>query len=162
MAIPIHKKERAKQKIKVCEDILQSISTLSTSSRLKVACIVIKNDFTKIASFGYNGNYTNAPINEETGTEEESLEPGKDGFIHAEQNAVAKFREHDPENYMVLVTHSPCCNCLKLLVNSGFRHVYWIEEYRETSHLNVILNRSGSTGGNFKELEQEYIYGNII
>lgn len=98
MAVPKHKIERAKQKIKVFKKILIEIATLSTSSRLKVACIVIKKDFTKIASFGYNGNYFNAPINPETGTEEESLEPGMDGFIHAEQNALAKFREHDPEN----------------------------------------------------------------
>lgn len=126
MAVHSNKIQRAKQKIKIFQEILEQISTLSTSSRLKVACILLKKDFTKIASFGYNGNYFNAPINSMTGTEEESLEPGKDGFIHAEQNAIAKFREHDPENYIVLITYSPCSNCAKLLVNSGFRYNYLI------------------------------------
>lgn len=77
MAVHSNKIQRAKQKIKIFQEILEQISTLSTSSRLKVACILLKKDFTKIASFGYNGNYFNAPINSMTGTEEESLEPKK-------------------------------------------------------------------------------------
>lgn len=162
MAVHSNKIQRAKQKIKVFQEILEQISTLSTSSRLKVACILLKKDFTKIASFGYNGNYFNAPINSMTGTEEESLEPGKDGFIHAEQNAIAKFREHDPENYIVLITYSPCSYCAKLLVNSGFRYIYWINAYRETSHLDEIFKRCEVKGGNFEKLEQDYIYSDIV
>jgi dCMP deaminase len=162
MAVPQHKRERAKQKIEVYTEILWRISTLSTSSRLKVACILLKKDFTKIASFGYNGNYFNAPVNIETGTEEESLEPGKDGFIHAEQNALAKFREIDPENYIVLITHSPCSNCSKLLVNSGFRWIYWMEDYRETSHLTDIFYRCGVGHGNIKKFTEDYINGDIV
>jgi dCMP deaminase len=157
-----YKKERAKQKIKVFTNILESISGLSTSSRLKVSCIILKKDFTKIASFGYNGNYFNAPINDVTGTEEESLEPGKDGFIHAEQNALAKFREHDPENYIVLISHSPCKNCCKLLVNSGFKWIYWANDYRETSHLIEILERCSVGGGNIDKLVTDYVEGDIV
>ena len=162
MAVQVHKKERARQKINVFTDILQHISTLSTSSRLKVSCIILKKDFTKIASFGYNGNYFNAPINPETGTEEESLEQGKDGFIHAEQNALAKFRENDPENYIVLISHSPCKNCCKLLVNSGFKWIYWLNDYRETSHLHEILERCNVGGGNVEKLLTDYIEGDIV
>ena len=162
MAVPENKRERAALKIKVFTDILLQISTLSTSSRLKVACILLRKDFTKIASFGYNGNYFNAPINPETGTEEESLEPGKDGFIHAEENSIAKFREHDPENYIALVTHSPCSKCAKLLANSGFKYIYWINDYRENSHLEDIFERCGIQGGNIESLIEDYIYGNIV
>jgi dCMP deaminase len=162
MAVPSNKRERAVEKIKVFTDILNSISTLSTSSRLKVSCIVLKKDFTKIASFGYNGNYFNAPINEETGTEEESLEAGKDGFIHAEQNALAKFREHDPENYIVLVSHSPCKNCAKLLANSGFKWIYWLDDYRETGHLNEIFERCEIGNGNIEKLIEDYVEGEIV
>jgi dCMP deaminase len=162
MAVPEHKRERAKAKIEVYTDILKRISSLSTSSRLKVSCILLRKDFTKIASFGYNGNYYNAPINEETGTEEESLEAGKDGFIHAEQNALAKFREMDPENYIVLVTHSPCKNCAKLLVNSGFKSIYWIEDYRETSHIDEIFDRCQVGHGNIEKFTEDYINGDIV
>lgn len=162
MAVQINKKERARQKIQVFTDILEKISTLSTSSRLKVSCIILKKDFTKIASFGYNGNYFNAPINPETGTEEESLEQGKDGFIHAEQNALAKFRELDPENYIVLISHSPCKNCCKLLVNSGFKWIYWLNDYRETTHLQEIFDRCSIGSGNVEKLIEDYVDGDIV
>jgi len=162
MSVPEHKKERARTKIKVFSSILEEISTLSTSSRLKVSCIILKKDFTKIASFGYNGNYFNAPVNEETGTEEESLEPGKDGFIHAEENAIAKFRENDPENYIVLVTHSPCSKCAKLLANSGFKYIYWLNDYRENNHLEQIFARCEISGGNMEQLIEDYVEGSIV
>jgi dCMP deaminase len=162
MAVQTHKKERARQKIQVFTDILEKISALSTSSRLKVSCIILKKDFTKISSFGYNGNYFNAPINPETGTEEESLEQGKDGFIHAEQNALAKFRENDPENYIVLISHSPCKNCCKLLVNSGFKWIYWLNDYRETTHLQEIFDRCSIGSGNVEKLITDYTEGDIV
>lgn len=162
MAVPEHKRIRAKAKIAVFSEILKQISVLSTSSRYKVSCIIFKKDFTKIASFGYNGNYYNAPINSITGTEEESFEPGQDGFIHAEQNALAKFREHDPENYIVLISLSPCKHCSKILVNSGFKNIYWLEDYREKNHIDEIFTRCDVNFGNLEKLEESYIYGNII
>jgi len=162
MPVNPNKIERAKQKLEVFKQNLRNIASLSTSSRLKVACIIVKKDFSSTPAFGYNGNYFNAPINEITGTEEESFEPGKDGFIHSEQNAVAKFREHDPENYIVMITHSPCANCAKLLVNSGFKWIYWIDTYRETTHLDTIFNRCNIGHGDWKSLENDYIYGKIM
>ena len=162
MAVPLVKKERAHQKLNVFRNILIEISSLSTSSRLKVACIIVKKDFTKIAAFGYNGNYFNAPVNAETGTEEESLEPGKDGFIHAEVNSIAKFRENDPENYIVMVTHSPCSNCAKILANSGFKWIYWVEEYRKTDHLEAIFENCQIGGGNWEKLVRDYVDGEIV
>jgi dCMP deaminase len=117
--------------------------------------MTLKRDFSKIASFGYNGSYSGAETNPETGTEEESLTPGESGFIHAEVNMIAKFKEYDPENYIVLLTLSPCKMCTKILVNAGFKHVYWIDEYRDTSHL-TILNDCGITNGNIKDLINNY------
>jgi dCMP deaminase len=117
-----------------------------------VGAISLKSDFTKIASFGYNGSYPNAPINQSTRTEEDSTEPGQDGYIHAEINMIAKFREMDPESYTILLTHSPCKICAKVLVTAGFRRVYWQEEYRETSHLKDIFGRNNIEYGTFEKL----------
>ena len=99
-------------KIDTFGKMIIQISELSNASTKKVACMALHKNFTKIASFGYNGSYMSAPINPITGTEEESLEPGQSGFIHAEVNMIAKFREHDPENYIVLLTLSPCKMCI--------------------------------------------------
>lgn len=143
--------QRHQQKLNLFGEIAQQIASLSEASRLKVGAIAVRHDFSKIASFGYNGSYSNAPINPVTGTEEESLEPGQSGLIHAEINMIAKFREPDPENYMVIVTHSPCKMCSKVLVNAGFKQIYWVEDYRDTSHIPEILERNGVTHSRISE-----------
>jgi deoxycytidylate deaminase len=148
-------KERTNFKIDQFVEILETISKLSNASTKKVACMALHKNFTKIASFGYNGSYMNAPINESTGTEEESLDPGCSGFIHAEVNMIAKFREFDPENYIILLTLSPCKMCTKILVNSGFQYVYWIEDYREQEHLH-IFDECNVSYGNVEKLKEDY------
>lgn len=140
--------KRTKQKLESFVAIAQNLASLSTSSKLKVGCIIFKKDFSKIASIGYNGAYKNAPVHEATGTEEESLEPGKSGFIHAEINAISKFREYTTDDYVVLITHSPCAHCAKVVANAGFNYVYWVEDYRIVEHLDTIFERTGVKYGN--------------
>lgn len=147
-------------KINTFIQILLSIKDLSNSSTTKVGCMTLKKDFSKIASFGYNGSYSGAQINPETGTEEDSLIPGESGFIHAEVNMIAKFKEYDPENYIVFLTLSPCKMCTKILVNAGFKHVYWVDAYRTTEHLK-IFNECGITNGNIKDFLTHYERGLI-
>lgn len=130
--------KRRREKIKAFERILLEISNLSVSQTHKVGCIAFKKNFSSISSFGYNGTYPNAPINESTGGEELSLESGLSGFLHAEDNMVAKFRERDPEDHIVFVTLSPCRECTIRLINAGFKEVYWIETYRKTEHLKIF------------------------
>jgi len=148
-------KIRKLKKIQVFTDFVSEISQLSVSQTLKVGAMAVKIDFSKIGSFGYNGSYTGAKPTASTGGEEESLESGQSGFVHAEMNLVAKFHENDPENYIVLLTHSPCDICMKLIINSGFRYVFWKEEYRMTEHLS-IFERVGITSGNFDVLTNNY------
>jgi len=147
---------RLNDKILTFVDILLKIKDLSVASTTKVGCIALRKDFSKIASFGYNGSYSGANINKKTGTEEDSLEPGESGFIHAEINMIAKFKEYDPENYIVLLTLSPCLMCTKILVNAGFKYIYWIDNYRETSHHN-IFNEVGIKFGRIEDLITDYV-----
>jgi len=147
--------KRKLEKIRVFTDFVTEVSTLSVSQTLKVGAMAVKIDFSKIGSFGYNGSYTGASCNPTTGGEEESLDSGLSGFIHAEMNLVAKFHEHDPENYIILLTHSPCDICMKLIINTGFRYVFWKEEYRKTEHLSALEN-SGIVSGNFDALKAIY------
>lgn len=148
-------KKRSIFKIEKFTSIISTIAELSNASTKKVACMALHKNFTKIASFGYNGSYAGAPINPLTGTEEDSLEPGHSGFIHAEVNMIAKFRERNPEDYIILLTLSPCKMCTKILVNSGFKWVFWIEDYREQSHL-TIFDECGIRYGNIDELKKIY------
>ena len=146
---------RLQSKIETFTDILKSIRDISNSSTTKVGCIALRKDFSKIASFGYNGSYSGAEVNSETGTEEDSLYPGESGFIHAEVNMIAKFKEYDPENYIVLLTLSPCKMCTKILVNAGFKHVYWLDNYRNLDHLE-IFKQCKITNGSISNLIDEY------
>jgi deoxycytidylate deaminase len=68
---------------------------------------------------------------------------------------IAKFRENDAENYIVLLTLSPCKMCTKILVNSGFKYIYWIEDYRERDHLS-IFDECGIQYGNIDRLKEIY------
>ena len=149
------KVRRLQIKIETFTKILKNIKDLSNSSTTKVGCIALRKDFSKIASFGYNGSYSGAEQNSETGTEEDSLIPGESGFIHAEINMIAKFKEYDPENYIVLLTLSPCKMCTKILVNAGFKHVYWIDNYRSLEHLE-IFNQCKITHGQINNLVDDY------
>ena len=146
---------RLQSKIETFTDILENIKNLSNSSTTKVGCIALRKDFSKIASFGYNGSYSGAVDNEDTGTEEDSLTPGESGFIHAEVNMIAKFKEYDPENYIILLTLSPCKMCTKILINAGFKHVYWIDDYRNLEHL-AIFNLCKITNGPLTNLVNDY------
>jgi dCMP deaminase len=143
-------KNRKIQKIEVFKNILLGIASLSVSQTTKVGCIAFKKNFSRISSFGYNGTYPGAPVNSETGGEEVSLVPGCSGFLHAEDNMVAKFHERDPENHIVFVTLSPCRECTIRLVNAGFKEVYWIETYRITEHLE-IFDKCGVKYGTIEE-----------
>ena len=147
--------QRLQLKLETFTDILKNIKNLSNSSTTKVGCIALRKDFSKIASFGYNGSYSGAGINEDTGSEEDSLVPGESGFIHAEVNMIAKFKEYDPENYIILLTLSPCKMCTKILVNAGFKHVYWMTEYRDMDHLE-IFNQCKITNGKIEDLIKDY------
>ncbi len=147
-------------KIDAFSNILKEISVLSVSQTKKVACIAFKKNFSSIASFGYNGTYPGAPINEETNGEELSLEPGKSGFLHAEDNMVSKFHERDPENYIVFVTMSPCRDCAIRLINAGFKEVYWLEDYRDQSHLN-IFDSCNVKYGSIENLKKEVLDNKI-
>tara|TARA_R100000544_G_C2211053_1_gene51964 strand:+ start:11 stop:484 length:474 start_codon:yes stop_codon:yes gene_type:complete len=146
---------RLQIKLEVFKNILNQITNLSVASTKRVGCMALKKDFSKIASFGYNGSFSGAEVNPLTGTEEDSLNPGESGFIHAEVNMIAKFKEYDPENYIILLSLSPCIMCTKILINAGFKHVYWLEDYRETSHFQ-IFNQCNITYGTLDSLLDDY------
>jgi len=143
--------KRLEDRVRVYSEIARQIASLSKSSSQKVGCIALKKDFTRIAAFGYNGSYKGAPINQTTGTEEDSTEPGMSGFIHAEVNMITKFQERNPEDYIVLLTLSPCLMCTKILINAGFNHIYWIDEYRNIDHLDILKDKD-ITHGNLQLL----------
>lgn len=102
----------------------EEFSKLSHSiHRIKVGCIIVKN--TRIISTGFNGTpsgFDNIP--------EEFIDGKwvtKPEVLHSESNAISKCAKYgDSCNEATLyVTHAPCFNCAKLIIQSGIKTVMY-------------------------------------
>jgi dCMP deaminase len=113
-------------------NITNTISDRSYDPRLKVGAIIVSEDNARMLSMGYNGNYKGGP------NEHESNEPGQSGFIHAEVNALVKCDYLFPKKKHMYVTHSPCRACSKLIINADISKLVYLNEYRDTSGLELL------------------------
>lgn len=122
-----------------------TFAELSYARRLKVGCIIVKED--RIISIGYNG----MPAGWNNNCEDEFLhEDGstttktKPEVLHAESNAIAKLARSIESGYgaSLFVTHSPCLECAKLIFQAGIQEVYFQESYRDIAGLE-FLKKSG-------------------
>jgi dCMP deaminase len=117
-------------------NVAKEIARRSHDRRLKVGCIIVSEDNTTMLSVGYNGNAAGLD------NEPESDEPGKSQLIHAENNALIKAPFHFPLKKHLYVTHSPCKDCSKLIINARISRIVYGDLYRDTSGLDLI-KRSG-------------------
>lgn len=103
----------------------------STCARRKVGCILTDQQG-RVLSTGYNGvakgyaHCIDKPCFGADSPSGENLEMCE--AIHAEQNALIQCREPD-EIYHVYVTTAPCVHCLKMLMNTGARCIWYAEDY---------------------------------
>ena len=114
----------------------KTIASRSYDPRHQVGAVIVTSDNTRVLAIGYNGNHSGGP------NKPESLEPGKSGFIHAEINALLKLDYNNHQYKIMYVTLSPCRMCAKAIINAGISEVVYIEEYRDTTSLE-LLNDSG-------------------
>jgi len=106
----------------------------SCDPRLKVGCVIVSADNTRVFGLGYNGSWAGGP------NEPESLQPGKSGFVHAEVNALIKCDFHTPAEKIMYVTHSPCIDCARYIINARISAVYYDQEYRDLSGVELLKN----------------------
>lgn len=145
-------------------DVLNSLRTYSTCSRLQVAAILVKDS--RILSSGYNGVakgctecnkiYKRTPdgkitfqhwlTRHVTVLSEEEYRKEHHEFadkyeIHAEMNCLgfALKNNTDITGAQLYLTTSPCLNCCKLILTSGIGEVYYIEEYDDRSGIEYLL-----------------------
>lgn len=110
----------------------------SQAQRLKVGCVIVKND--AVISIGINGTYVGCKTNCcEIERADGSLETSPD-VIHAEANALDKLsRSHESsEGAHLFVTQSPCAPCARRIINTGIRHVYFANPYRDPEGINLL------------------------
>jgi len=87
---------------------------------------------------GYNGD-------EIGGTNKrDSMDTGKSGFIHAEENCIIKFDPTINKGSKLYVTYNPCKMCARRIINTkAISEVYYENEYLEDLEGINILKRSG-------------------
>ena len=117
----------------ICGTIANVIKERSTCSRLKVGCVITTTDFRKILSWGYNGNAQSLPNRCDTTI------PGKCGCLHAECNAVINCDSPRHVPKYVFITHMPCVQCSKIIINLGnVETVFYEREYRSKEALRLF------------------------
>jgi len=109
-------------------------SVRSPCNRLKVGCVLEKNK--RVISMGYNGFLPNANHNSIIVNNHEQA------TIHAEQNAIsdAANRGISVNKSIAYITHYPCVNCFKILVASGIEVIKYLNDYKNDSTIDQIIN----------------------
>jgi dCMP deaminase len=124
-----------KQKfINFYNSVAQSTANLSHAVRLKVGAVIVKDN--NILSFGYNGMPAGMPNDcEENGITRPEV-------IHAEANAITKLARQNGsgQDAIMFITHAPCVECAKLIIQSGIKTVYWKNQYRDDTGLKLLSN----------------------
>lgn len=108
------------------------IAKLSYAKRRQVGCIVVKNH--QIISTGYNGT----PHGFDNNCEIEDVT--KHEVLHAESNALMKIAKStlSSEGSDMYITTCPCFDCSKLIIQAGVKRVYYCEDYRDMSGIDLL------------------------
>ena len=108
--------------------IAYAVSERSTCDRAQVGCVLVLDK--RILTTGFNGS----PAGQEHCDEDGHLMV--DGHcvrtIHAETNAIIQAALHgvSTRGSTCYVTHLPCINCTKALINAGITRIVYDVDYR--------------------------------
>ena len=121
--------------------ITELVATRSTCDRAWVGCVLV-NDSNRIVSTGYNGSVLGNPHCDDVG------HTMRDGHciatIHAEMNALLYCAKEgiSVKNCSAYVTHFPCLNCTKALIQAGIKNIYYKNDYRVDEYALLLLQRN--------------------
>ncbi|WP_297809837.1 cytidine/deoxycytidylate deaminase family protein [uncultured Finegoldia sp.] len=122
-------------------DLALNVATRSTCDRAFVGCVLVNSD-NRIVSTGYNGAISGNPHCDEVG---HTLRDGHCiATIHAEMNALLYCAKEgiSVKGCICYVTHFPCLNCTKSLIQSGISKIYYHEAYRVDEYAIELLDRN--------------------
>jgi dCMP deaminase len=126
--------------------VAETYANLSSATRLKVGCVIVKND--TIIGIGYNGmpsGWDNVCEEVDTPTLPYLQGDGpilktKKEVIHAEINAISKVARstNSSDGADMFITHAPCIECAKSLFQSGIKRVFYRDTYRTDDGLKFL------------------------
>lgn len=118
-------------------NITRQVAERSTCTRAKVGAVIVRER--SILASGYNGAPSGLPHCTEVGclvyqsqTPDGQLEENCYRTIHAEINAIAQAAKNGVSirDADIYVTHTPCIHCLKVLINTGIKRIFYDREYK--------------------------------
>ena len=121
--------------------IAYAISERSTCDRALVGCVLVTDK--RILTSGFNGSPSGLDHCDETG------HLMVDGHcvrtIHAETNAIIQAALHgvSTKGATCYVTHFPCLNCTKALINAGISRIVYSVSYRTDENAMGFLKAAG-------------------
>lgn len=112
-------------------------SVNSCCNRKKVGALIVKDE--AIISDGYNGT--------PSGFINDCEDQNNDTYwyvLHAEANAITKLAKstQNGRGADLYITMSPCKECIKLIIQTEIKRVFYKEEYRNIEGL-VLLKEAG-------------------
>lgn len=122
-------------------EITNLVASRSTCDRAFVGCLLVNDDH-RIVSSGYNGSVASNPHCDDVG---HTMRAGHCiATIHAEMNALLYCAKEgiSVKNCTAYVTHFPCLNCTKALIQAGIKHIYYKNDYRVDDYAVELLNRN--------------------
>ncbi|MDO4672606.1 MAG: deaminase [Porphyromonadaceae bacterium] len=118
-----------------------NVSQRGTCDRAYVGCILVNKE-NRIVSTGYNGSITGNPHCDEIG---HTMREGHCiATIHAEMNALLYCAKEGikVDGCKCYVTHFPCLNCTKSLIQAGIKKIYYANSYRIDEYALELLERN--------------------
>ena len=106
----------------------------SPCERLHVGCVLVKDN--RIISQGYNGFLPGCPhISVIRDNHEQAT-------VHAEQNAITDCAKRgvNCENSKIYITHYPCIICCRLIIASGIKEIYYLEDYKNDNLVKYLCD----------------------
>lgn len=110
--------------------IAQVCALRSADTNTKVGACIVDTD-NKIIGTGYNGmpsfecNDDMLPWSNEADSWLATKYPY---VVHAEMNAILNSTKSSLKGCVLYVTHYPCCDCAKAIIQCGIKSIYYIED----------------------------------
>jgi dCMP deaminase len=118
-------------------EIAKTVSTRGTCPRLKVGAVIVRNR--NILSTGYNGSIRGSEHCVDNRCY--LVDNHCVRTVHAETNAILQAAKNGTniDGAFAYVTHSPCINCLKHLLNAGIHCIVWDKQYGSLHPADLLL-----------------------
>ena len=156
---------------KLYNNIAHEVAKMSHARRLQVGAVIVKDDRVISMGYNgmpagwenncedivwdpgaggwldpeeFDSKYPFEMWNEQAGRNVRYGLKTKSEVLHAESNAVSKLAKSNDsgDGADIFVTHAPCMECSKLILQSGIRRVYYSSDYRDDSGIK-FLKQSG-------------------